>query len=61
MIAPRCLCREVRILAEQTQPAGPLSEFTLDFLAGGETAEATLSFASDPTAGEISVGVASFR
>jgi uncharacterized protein (TIGR02588 family) len=37
------------------------SEFTLDFLAGGETREGTAVFATNPLAGELTVDVASFR
>jgi uncharacterized protein (TIGR02588 family) len=37
------------------------SEFTLDFLAGGETREGTVVFATDPLAGELTLGVASFQ
>jgi uncharacterized protein (TIGR02588 family) len=37
------------------------SEFTLDFLAGGETREGTVVFATDPSAGELTIDVASFQ
>ena len=37
------------------------SEFTLDFLAGGETREGTAVFATDPGAGELTIDVASFQ
>jgi uncharacterized protein (TIGR02588 family) len=37
------------------------SEFTLDFLAGGETREGTVVFATDPLAGELTIAVASFQ
>jgi uncharacterized protein (TIGR02588 family) len=37
------------------------SEFTLDFLAGGETREGTAVFATDPSAGELTIDVASFQ
>jgi uncharacterized protein (TIGR02588 family) len=37
------------------------SEFTLDFLAGGETREGTAVFATDPLAGELTIAVASFQ
>jgi uncharacterized protein (TIGR02588 family) len=37
------------------------SEFTLDFLAGGETREGTAVFATDPLAGELTIDVASFQ
>ena len=37
------------------------TEFTIDFLAGGETAEGTAVFATDPLRGELTVEVASFR
>ena len=37
------------------------SEFTIDFLAGGETAEGTVVFATDPLSGDLLIDVASFR
>jgi uncharacterized protein (TIGR02588 family) len=37
------------------------SEFTLDFLAGGETREGTAVFATDPSEGELTIDVASFQ
>jgi uncharacterized protein (TIGR02588 family) len=37
------------------------SEFTLDFLAGGETREGTVVFATDPAAGELTIDIASFQ
>ena len=37
------------------------SEFTLDFLAGGETREGTVVFATDPSAGELTIDIASFQ
>ena len=37
------------------------SEFTLDFLAGGETREGTVIFTTDPLSGELTVDVASFQ
>ncbi len=37
------------------------SEFTLDFLAGGETREGSAVFATDPLAGELTIDVASFH
>jgi uncharacterized protein (TIGR02588 family) len=37
------------------------SEFTLDFLAGGETREGTAVFATDPSEGELTIAVASFQ
>jgi uncharacterized protein (TIGR02588 family) len=37
------------------------SEFTLDFLAGGETREGTAVFSMDPAAGELTIDVASFQ
>ena len=37
------------------------SEFTLDFLAGGETREGTAVFATDPSTGELTIDVASFQ
>jgi uncharacterized protein (TIGR02588 family) len=41
--------------------AAETSEFTLDFLAGGETREGTAVFATDPLAGELTIDVASFQ
>ena len=41
--------------------ASEVAEFTIDFLSGGETVEGTVVFVSDPSAGELTVGVASFR
>ena len=54
---------EVTIQAELAGSDGSAetSEFTLDFLAGGETREGTAVFASDPAAGELTVDVASFQ
>jgi uncharacterized protein (TIGR02588 family) len=40
---------------------GETAEFTLDFLAGDETREGTVVFATQPTAESLSVRVASFR
>jgi uncharacterized protein (TIGR02588 family) len=37
------------------------SEFTLDFLAGGETREGTGVFATNPSEGELTIDVASFQ
>jgi uncharacterized protein (TIGR02588 family) len=37
------------------------TELTLDFLAGGETRQATAVFATDPLAGELTIDVASFQ
>jgi uncharacterized protein (TIGR02588 family) len=37
------------------------TEFTLDFLAGGETREGTVVFATDPSTGELTINVASFQ
>ena len=37
------------------------SEFTLDFLAGGEMREGTVVFATDPSAGELTIDIASFQ
>jgi uncharacterized protein (TIGR02588 family) len=37
------------------------SEFTLDFLAGGETREGTVIFTTDPRSGELTVDVSSFQ
>ena len=54
---------EVMVQAELAGSDGSAetSEFTLDFLAGGETREGTAVFASDPAAGELTVDVASFQ
>ena len=54
---------EVVVLAELTGSDGSseASEFTLDFLAGGETREGTAVFATDPSAGELTIDVASFQ
>lgn len=54
---------EVLIMAElDTDEGRPESaEFIIDFLAGGETIEGTVVFATDPLAGEITVRVVSFR
>jgi uncharacterized protein (TIGR02588 family) len=54
---------EVTVQAELAAGDGSAetSEFTLDFLAGGETREGTVVFASDPAAGELTVDVASFQ
>lgn len=41
--------------------SGETAEFTLDFLAGDETREGTVVFATEPTAESLSVRVASFR
>jgi uncharacterized protein (TIGR02588 family) len=37
------------------------SEFTIDFLASGETTDGTAVFATDPVTGEVTVDVASFQ
>ena len=54
---------EVVVQAELSTGEGApeVSEFTIDFLAGGETAEGTVAFSADPSAGELMVGVVSFR
>ncbi len=54
---------DVMIQAELVTSGGTSesSEFTIDFLAGGETAEGTVVFSADPSAGELTVDVASFR
>jgi uncharacterized protein (TIGR02588 family) len=54
---------DVVIQAELSTGAGApeVTEFTIDFLAGGETAAGTVVFFTDPSAGELTVGVASFR
>jgi uncharacterized protein (TIGR02588 family) len=54
---------EVVIQAELAGSDGSseASEFTLDFLAGGETREGTAVFATDPLAGELTIDVASFQ
>jgi uncharacterized protein (TIGR02588 family) len=55
--------QEVLIKAELVRSDGSAeeSEFTLDFLAGGETREGTAVFASDPLTGELTIDVASFQ
>jgi uncharacterized protein (TIGR02588 family) len=55
--------QEVVIQAELAGSDGSseASEFTLDFLAGGETREGTAVFATDPLASELSIDVASFH
>ncbi len=54
---------EVVIQAELAGSDGSAeaSEFTLDFLAGGETREGTAVFATDPLTGELTIDVASFQ
>jgi uncharacterized protein (TIGR02588 family) len=54
---------EVVVQAELTGSDGSseTSEFTLDFLAGGETREGTAVFATDPSADELMIDVASFQ
>ena len=54
---------EVLIQAELISSDGSSEEreFTLDFLAGGETREGTVVFATDPAAGELTIDVASFQ
>lgn len=54
---------EVVVQAELASGDGSseASEFTLDFLAGGETREGTAVFATDPLAGELTIDVASFH
>jgi uncharacterized protein (TIGR02588 family) len=55
--------QEVLIMAELVRGEEPpeTAEFTIDFLAGGETMEGTVVFASDPSAGELTARVVSFR
>jgi uncharacterized protein (TIGR02588 family) len=54
---------EVVIQAELAGSDGSseVSEFTLDFLAGGETREGSTVFATDPLTGELTIDVASFQ
>jgi uncharacterized protein (TIGR02588 family) len=54
---------EVLIMAALVSGDGSAeeTEFTLDFLAGSETREGTAVFATDPSAGELTVRVVSFR
>jgi uncharacterized protein (TIGR02588 family) len=54
---------EVLIMAELVTGDGSTeeTEFTLDFLAGGETREGTVVFTTDPLSGELTVDVASFQ
>jgi uncharacterized protein (TIGR02588 family) len=55
--------QEVLVKAELVRGDGSAeeTEFTLDFLAGGETREGTAVFASDPLTGELTIDVASFQ
>ena len=55
--------QEVLIKAELVAGDGSAeeTEFTLDFLAGGETREGTAVFATDPSTGELTIDVASFQ
>ncbi len=54
---------EVLIMAELVTGDGSTeeTEFTLDFLAGGETREGTAVFTTDPLSGELTIDVASFQ
>jgi uncharacterized protein (TIGR02588 family) len=54
---------EVVIQAELTgsDRSAEESQFTLDFLAGGETREGTVIFTMDPLNGELTIDVASFQ
>jgi uncharacterized protein (TIGR02588 family) len=54
---------DVVIQAELSSGEGApeVSEFTIDFLASGETVEGTVVFSTDPSAEELTVRVASFR
>jgi uncharacterized protein (TIGR02588 family) len=51
------------IQAELNGSAGSpeTSEFTIDFLASGETTDGTAVFATDPSTSEVTVDVASFQ
>jgi uncharacterized protein (TIGR02588 family) len=55
--------QEVLIQAELAGSDGssPQTELTIDFLAGGETREGTVVFATDPAVGELAIDVASFQ
>ena len=55
--------QEVLIQAELVGSDGSSEEtdFTLDFLAGGETREGTVVFTADPSTGELTIAVASFQ
>ena len=55
--------QEVVIQAELVGSDGSAeeTEFTLDFLAGGETREGTAVFTTDPSTGELTIDVASFQ
>jgi uncharacterized protein (TIGR02588 family) len=55
--------QEVLIQAELVGGDGSSEEtdFTLDFLAGGETREGTVVFTTDPSTGELTIAVASFQ
>ena len=54
---------DVMIQAELVtgEEAPEMSEFTIDFLAGGETEEGMVVFSTDPLAGDLTLDVASFR
>ncbi len=54
---------DVMIQAELVSGEGTpeSTEFTIDFLAGGETEQGTVIFSTDPLTGELTVAVASFR
>jgi uncharacterized protein (TIGR02588 family) len=54
---------EVLIMADLVTGEEPpeTAEFVIDFLAGGETIEGTVVFATDPSVGELTVRVVSFR
>ena len=52
----------VLVRGELTAAGTPeTAEFTIDFLANGETAEGTFVFATDPLAGDLTVDVVSFQ
>jgi uncharacterized protein (TIGR02588 family) len=55
--------QEVLVQAKLVRSDGSAEEmeFTLDFLAGGETREATAVFATDPLSGQLTIDVASFQ
>jgi uncharacterized protein (TIGR02588 family) len=55
--------QEVLVQAELVGSDGSTEEtdFTLDFLAGGETREGTVVFTTDPSTGELTIAVASFQ
>lgn len=54
---------EVQVQAALSNPEGQqeTAQFTIPFLAGGETTTGTAVFSEDPSAGELTVGAVSYR